>query len=183
MIKAYFFDFGGTLAEVKEPISVSGTFGQEIKNALFTRPFHNVEFNDGDRKRAYKALSETKIDFYQDSKEVLSNLRKEGYKLALVSNMYEITAKLIRKSFPEFINMFDFLAISSEIGVMKPDLKIFDYTLNNINNNLENKISPDQCVMIGDSLDYDYYPAIKFGMQVKFIDRKKQNLSDILNKI
>ena len=180
MIRTYFFDFGGTLAESKEPISVSGIFGWETKNALFTRPFNEVDFNGFDRGLAYKYLSDVKIDFYSDSINVLSDLKKEEYKLALVTNMYEPTAKIIKKSFPKFLDIFDVVAISSELGIMKPNLRIFDYTLNNINNILENKIFPEQCMMIGDNLDYDYYPSIKFGMQSRVIDRKKHNLLDII---
>jgi len=100
--------------------------------------------------------------------------------------MYGITANRIRELFPDFLNMFDVVTLSAEIGLKKPNPEIFLRTLQMLNgycklNGNHQDILPEEVMMVGDKQDKDVDPAIALGMQAKLIDRNTQNLNDVLN--
>ena len=181
-IKAYFFDWGETLASVREGVSTSGTFGEDIKHHLFMGPFHKVPFKSSeDRELAYRNLSNPEIKLYDDSETTILELRDKGSKLAIVSNIYEPTVSKICQMFPDFIFMFDFTTFSSNVGLVKPDHEIFRYTLRELNKSCNTDIDFSQVVMVGDNPRADYYPALELGMQAKVIDRiKGETLKGVL---
>ena len=68
----------------------------------------------------YKTLSP-----YPEVKEVLKNLKKKNYKLSILSNgTPTLLNKLIKSNFLE--NRFDDLFSIEEVGVYKPDSKVYD---------------------------------------------------------
>lgn len=58
---------------------------------------------------------------------------------------------------------FEHLFISEEIGHSKPSEKFFDACLNRLNASSEDRIKPDEIMMIGDSLSSDMAGGIQFG--------------------
>ncbi|MDR3148958.1 MAG: HAD-IA family hydrolase [Oscillospiraceae bacterium] len=58
---------------------------------------------------------------------------------------------------------FDVIIASSEVGIAKPDLRIFQTALSQANCN------PENAVMIGDRLDNDIYPAKQLGMKTIWV--------------
>ena len=117
---------------------------------------------------------------YDDSREVIKRLR-ESYQVAVISNMYEITAQRIRGLFPDFFDLFDVVTLSCEAGLVKPDPRIFTHTLDKLNQLYGSDIQPSEVMMIGDLQEKDVDPPLALGMQARLIDRTTQNLNDILN--
>jgi putative hydrolase of the HAD superfamily len=77
---------------------------------------------------------------------------------------------------------FSAIITSEEIGVEKPNELAFSSAMESLN------LSPEQCLMIGDSLENDIIPAIKFGMSAiwskEFIsDAETTNLAKNLDFI
>ncbi len=68
----------------------------------------------------YKTLSP-----YPEVKQVLSNLRKKNYKLSILSNGTPALLKELVKS-NDLENIFDDLFSIEEVGVYKPDSKVYD---------------------------------------------------------
>ena len=62
---------------------------------------------------------------------------------------------------------FNCLAYSEKVGFSKPDPKIFQYALNELN------VFPEEALYVGDSLNIDYYPALDLGIDALLIDRDK----------
>ncbi len=150
----------------------------EQRFSLMTRKFEEINFLEENRAEVYRRLTEEEHVLYDDTLEVISKLRK-NYKLAIVSNMYGISGERIRKLFPNFLNNFDVITFSAEIGIVKPDLQIFLHTLGEFNKNGE-KIKPIEVVMIGDKVDKDVMPPRVLGMNSRLISRNFQKLEDVV---
>ena len=73
----------------------------------------------------------------------MSDLKKNGHKLLLLSNTNELHFDYIRDNF-NVIEMFDDLILSYRLGYAKPDEKIFREALRRANS------PPEDCVYIDD---------------------------------
>lgn len=178
MIKAYFFDWMGTLADVDNQGKIGSLLDDNQRDLLLTGKFQDLNISEGLGQRINYMLMSENYKLYSDTEEIISKLRLD-YKLAIISNMFDIASGRIRESFPSFLSQFDVVTFSSEVGLKKPDLEIFRHTLNKLNKNNRN-INPGEVMMVGDKKDKDIIPAINFGMQAGIIDRNKQNLGDII---
>jgi len=92
----------------------------------------------------------------KEARAVLKALAKK-YSLGLVCNQPNETRDLLRKFGIE--HLFKVIVLSEEVGVNKPDKKIFLLALSLA------QCTPDQAVIIGDRLDNDVAPAKKLGMK------------------
>lgn len=113
---------------------------------------------------------------YPDSVRFLKALKKEGCKLALVSNAANdvaIEEAVKRLGIAKF---FDTIVISSQVEIRKPSLAIFMRALKDLN------VKPSEAVFIGDSVSKDVMGAKKVPMKTILITRQskkaKQNISD-----
>lgn len=107
------------------------------------------------RDRGGNAVNARVID---GSFNVLAELRKKGYKLAVVCNGESINARNILKA-TGLERFFDFIAVSEEVGVEKPDKRIFLTALDI----LETK--PENAVMVGNRVSADILGAKSLGMK------------------
>lgn len=105
---------------------------------------------------------------FEDTVPTLKKLRKEGYKLFILSNHVpearEIAGKLKLDIY------FDKMIFSSEYEYEKPNIKIFEYALKECGAKAENSL------MIGDNYEADILGALKAG--IKGILVRKDNLYD-----
>lgn len=177
MIKAYFFDFNGTLGESQGDNMVRKKINDAEHELLLVKKLDGVYIKN--KNEVISILNNFDIIVYPDSEGVVSNL-KYNYKLAIISNMYDISAQRFRRLFPNFINPFDVVTLSAEVGMKKPDNKIFIYTLNELNRITNSNISFKQVIMVGDKLHRDIEPARQLGMGTILIDRTKETLEDVI---
>ncbi len=105
-----------------------------------------------------------KIVFFPEVIPSLESLKKKRYKLALLSN----TDCFSMGSFIDkrFLRLFDVLAFSFEIGKIKPDRRIFTWTLERLGTR------PEEAVMVGDNIGDDLEPAGKIGMKCVLMRRE-----------
>ena len=164
MIKAYFFDWAGTLGKIVEDSKISDLLTKEEYYSMMTGEFERVDFSD-DKKRkiVYFNLINARHSLFNDTERVINKLRP-NYKIAVVSNMYDITAKQIRSLFSDFLRRFDVVTLS----------------LHKLNKFYNSNIFLSEVMMIGDKQDKDIEPALNLGMQARLIDRNNQNLIDII---
>ena len=91
--------------------------------------------------------------------DIIKRLRKNGYKVALLSNgNTEYFKEKVNSVYPEFNDLFDEIIISSEVGVVKPDEEIYLIALNKISS------KPEESLFIDDSKT-NVEGAIKAGIQ------------------
>jgi putative hydrolase of the HAD superfamily len=105
---------------------------------------------------AVMAYHQEKIDsirLYDDVKPCLNKLKMKGLKSAIITDsplpikQYE---KILRLNIDNFI---DLVIISDEIGIRKPNPKLFSYCLNKF------KVKGFETIYIGDNLNNDIVPA------------------------
>jgi HAD superfamily hydrolase (TIGR01549 family) len=93
--------------------------------------------------------------FFKDAEPSLRTISKYC-EMGIIANQSEDVADLIQKS--GFDKFFKVQIISFSAKLKKPDLKIFELALRQAGRNAEN------CIMVGDRLDTDIFPANKLGM-------------------
>ena len=121
---------------------------------------------------------------YPEVEDVLESL-KENFKFGLISNIYETTAKWVRrrKNTRKLLSYFSTVIFSCEVGYAKPDREIFYKALYDLKSSAENTF------MVGDSLSSDILPARSLGMQAVLIDRSGKtphsinSLKDVLKML
>jgi putative hydrolase of the HAD superfamily len=101
------------------------------------------------------------------SKKVLSTMVKE-FNLGLISNYYGnletvLNETDLRKYFNSFID-------SADIGIRKPDTRIFELALKELNTR------PNQTIVVGDSYGNDIIPAKELGCTTIWIEGKGWNI-------
>lgn len=104
----------------------------------------------------YIKLSPHKSALLPHAKETLEVLHKK-YNLHIITNGFkEVQYIKIKNSGLE--NFFIHIITSEEVGVQKPDRKIFEYALR------KTGAKPDNSIMIGDDLKVDIGGAMQIGM-------------------
>ena len=88
--------------------------------------------------------------------EVVSSLKSKGCRLALISNSAP-EAPIIWKGLP-FAGLFDVSVFSCQVGLQKPDPRIFRLALEQL------AMKPEECLYIGDRPDTDLFSAARMGM-------------------
>ena len=171
MIKAIIFDFSGTLGYYTGKSEVRAFIGKDHEHLLVTK-IADSKLSEERKKQFVDILNKGKIILYSDSEQVIKKLKK-NYKVGILSNMYGISAEKLRENFKDFLDSFDVISISSELGFMKPNSKIFIYTLNKLG------IKPEEAIMVGNRLDRDIIPAQNLGMSTILIDRDTQTLKEL----
>jgi 2-haloacid dehalogenase len=99
---------------------------------------------------------ETIHETVEENVALASRLKRGGFPLYILSNFAAETF-VITRARHSFLNMFDDIIISSEVGLIKPDPAIFQYTLDRIHR------SAQDCIFIDDSL-----PNIEAALQLGF---------------
>ena len=151
---------------------------RELENGLITQKKLKVErfkrlsdalnagFDEVEFSKSYmKHLSYASF-LYDDSLALIESLSKD-YRLSIITNgLKDVQNNRIRKSI--IGKYFDDIVISEEIGVSKPDPKIFEHALNNLNYTDKNKT-----LMVGDSLTSDIQGGINFGIDTCWFNPNK----------
>lgn len=88
---------------------------------------------------------------------MLSQLKKKGLLVGLISNCYAEEAEVIRKS--ELFPFFDKVYLSCEQGVAKPDKEIFRRCMDDF------AVMPEECLYIGDGGSEELETARELSMK------------------
>jgi len=90
--------------------------------------------------------------------EVLENIRRRGCKIALIANADSIDVRNILSAC-RLDSYFDATIISGELGIEKPDRRIFQAALDEL------RVKPGKALMVGNRLDTDIVGANSVGMK------------------
>jgi putative hydrolase of the HAD superfamily len=143
----YFIRRYNRLEDVGEPISYSNQF-KFISAAVM----------------AYHAEKINSIKLYDDVKPCLKKLQDLSIKTAIITDgrplkQYE---KILRLGID---NLIDLTVISDEIGIRKPNPKLFDYCLKKFG------LKGPECIYVGDRIDKDIIPALLNNIHSVYIHR------------
>ena len=105
---------------------------------------------------------EGNVEYVTGLEDVLMEL-SDNYKLGLLSNSWlEAPRQALRDK--GYGRWFDVMVCSFDIGVPKPDPRIFEFALDLIG------VRAEEAVMVGDSLEADVKGAIGAGMRAVLVD-------------
>jgi len=104
--------------------------------------------------------------FYDDVVAVLGDLRSRGLKIGVVSN-WDTRLKTICDGLG-LTPLVDFIVISAEVGVRKPDPGIFRLALDKAG------VRPEEAIHVGDLPEEDAEGARRAGVRPVLIDRKRR---------
>ena len=133
--------------------------------------FENYKISSNDKYKyiaaAIIAYHQEKIDsikLYDDVKPFLEKLRSIGIKTAIISDGIPIKQyeKIIRLKID---NLIDLVVISDEIGIKKPNPKLFEYCLKKFG------VNGSETIYVGDRIDKDIVPARLNGIYTVYIHR------------
>jgi len=103
--------------------------------------------------------------------EILEYLKEKGYQLHVVSNgFHEVTNRKVEKS--GLKKYFETVTSAEDAHAMKPDERIFEYSLNLAN------AEKSESIFIGDDWVADVKGAQNFGLDIIFFDALKENKSE-----
>ena len=168
--KNVIFDYGNTIVEF-EPMNIVKRFGVTdnadadiLCEKVFDRKYWDkLDSNDISQEEFINGvLSElpqrlygiakdicnkwiTNLPFIQGMDELIYKLKKDGYKIYLLSNISKHFAENSDRI--ELFKYFDGLVFSGAIGLIKPNKDIFEYILNKYN------LLPSETVFIDDNKD------------------------------
>ncbi|QQK77388.1 HAD family hydrolase [Salicibibacter cibarius] len=113
----------------------------------------------------YLELYKKNWKVFDDVNPGLQDLKQKGYKLGIISNgNYTQQTEKLEKTGVD--NYFSHIFTSSEIGVAKPDTKIFLEACYQAN------CEVDKCYYVGDRLKTDAVASISAGMKGIWLNRK-----------
>ncbi|TFF98884.1 MAG: TIGR02253 family HAD-type hydrolase [Promethearchaeota archaeon] len=113
---------------------------------------------------AYHREKIDSIKLYDDVKDVLEIIDQLNLKMAIITDgriikQYE---KVLRLKIDDLI---DYIVVSDEIGIKKPNKKLFEYCLRKA------KVRSKEAIYVGDRLDKDIKPALELGIYSVYIHR------------
>ena len=107
-----------------------------------------------------------RADLIPGASELVQTLKRRGYTLALVADGYPDTYRNVLTQHALY-DCFDVFAISEELGVCKPDARMFTYALDQLG------VAPEayaRTVMVGNHLERDIKGANALGMISVWLD-------------
>lgn len=120
----------------------------------------------------YWSTYEKGVDLFSDSRAILDNLKNHDISMALISNG-DVSNQYWKLNKVGITSYFNPIIISGEVGISKPDLVIFELALKKAG------AEKEKSWYIGDSMVHDIEPALKFGMNVIYLNRKLES-EDVL---
>jgi putative hydrolase of the HAD superfamily len=171
--KAIIFDLGAVILNInyqntideftKLGVNTAATFySKKVQTNLFnqieTGMISSNEFlkalqketKNANINQVEKAWNAMLLDLPEERIQLIEKLKKNNYSIYLLSNTNAIHIDAIKKQLGErkwlaFCKLFDKMYLSHELGLRKPDVKIFEYILN------EQKLKAEEVFFIDDS--------------------------------
>lgn len=135
----------------------------ELRVSRFRETFVNKGMSLGEAEKIsgradtfYLGLLGKMKELIPGAKELLERLKDGGFKVGILSNGFQDVQfnKIESSGIGAFI---DYVVLSEDIGISKPDKRIFDYAATKAG------VSPYKCIMIGDNGETDIAGALNAG--------------------
>jgi len=177
-IKGVLFDAFGTLCRIESPRLPYRLIMKRWENgasdcyqAIMTRDASLVEFagetglsqEETALLEAHVAEETDSMRLFPDAPRTLQALREHGLKIAVVSNLAKPYGAPFLKLLPFEP---DVCAFSYEVGARKPETLLYQYAWEGLG------CTPEELLMVGDSLQNDYEAPRALGLHALWLDRK-----------
>ena len=149
-------DFGNVYKSKRENYDNGQLSGEEYWLSIILH--YSLELSDSqvtnliqEDVKSWTQINDSMIQFIKESRGKL-------HKLAIISNMTRDILVFMKKHF-QWLELFDELIYSGEIGKNKPDKRIYEACLSRL------EIPPQECLFVDDSVE-NVHGAMKSGMEV-----------------
>lgn len=148
-----------------------GTINKEqLRNQRFIDTLDHFKMNQNGSGKAmadrYIELSPYQKHLFPGTKEVLTDLSNQGFRLSIITNGFKEVQSLKLKNC-EIDYFFDDVLCSEEVGKSKPHPMVFQEALSRAN------AKPEHSIMIGDDLNADVIGAENVGIRGILFDPNK----------
>ncbi|NCN51765.1 HAD family phosphatase [archaeon] len=147
------------------------------KKELLKNLSKNLGFSE---KRIEKIFSKVYLKRVSENKRLLNfakRIKKEGIKVAILSDQWHLSKEPLIPL--KFYKIFNPIIVSCDVGVRKPNPKIYKILLKKL------KVNPEEVLFI-DNRSWNLSPAKKIGMKtILFVNNKilKKQLKEFLIKL
>jgi putative hydrolase of the HAD superfamily len=133
-----------------------------LRDERFRKTLENWNVNDEKLVKhfsdGYVEISPKQTDLFPNTLETLHELKQSNYEMHIITNGFK-EVQYIKLENCKLRPFFDIIVCSEEVGVNKPDPKIFHYAMNKAGAKAENSF------MIGDDYEVDILGAERVGMK------------------
>ena len=112
------------------------------------------------------------IDIYTEVFPVLSELKKKGHRIFVLSNTSKVFYDLLEEQLSPLKELLDGFVLSCDIKAIKPDLAMFNEILD------QDQLEPRKCVFL-DDIEDNTMAAEKMGIKTYQV-KKRSDVVDIL---
>jgi epoxide hydrolase-like predicted phosphatase len=158
---AYAASMEGRIGEVQTVNTIAKNLGVISKNLkkLFVR--------------AYKKYHKRNNLLYSIAKK----LKKEGYVIGVLSDQWALSKKSLLPKKDRQI--FDFAILSDEVGLRKPDIRIYKLLIKKLRSRKKTKLIKPSEILFIDNRDWNTIPAEKLGMKTILFKNNKQCVKEL----
>lgn len=111
----------------------------------------------------FMEIKETLVVPFPGAIETIQTLRREGYKLALLTNGNG-TRQRAKVERHQLTQLFDCILIEGELGFGKPDTRVYSQALRALN------VRPEDTWMVGDNLQWEVLAPQQLGIRGIWVD-------------
>lgn len=144
---------------------------EELRDSRFQKAFLKLGINNPELNthfnEEYLRISPMQTEMFPNTAETLEELKSEGYRMHIITNGFK-EVQLTKLENCSILPFFEHIVSSEEIGVNKPDVRIFQHAMSLAN------AQPHHSIMIGDDMNVDVMGAERAGMFGIHFDPKKQ---------
>lgn len=193
-IKAIIFDMGGVILRTVDPSKREamakrlGTSRQELEQAFFQSPTSLQseigELSDVEHWQTILALYQQPLETYPQmyaeffsgdaiDLELIAYIRslKQNYKVGLLSNAW-VNARQNIRELHDFVDVFDVSIFSAEVGLRKPDERLFRLILEQMS------VEPQAAIFV-DDLPQNIAGAAEVGMHTVLFKQREIAIQEI----
>ncbi len=124
-------------------------------------------------KKVEKTIIKNYRKLFKKNKELYRyafKLKKKGYKIAILSDQWHFSKKAIIDK--KHNKKFDTVIVSCDVGMRKPNSKIYKMALKKL------KVKPGESIFV-DNRDWNLKPAEKLGIKTVLFKNNKQAIKEI----
>ena len=145
----------------------NGTVSRSVSFKKYCEKYEVTCMTSEELSTYWTTISGSVVYLFDDVVEVISYL-KEKYRLAILTNGSPISQRRKLES-TGILELFELSVVSGEVGIDKPDPRIFDVMCEKLN------VSPDECLYIGDNYVNDVLGARNAGWSAIYLNRLHLN--------
>ena len=144
----------------------NGIVCRSVTFANYCEKYEVVSMTSTQLNEYWTSISGNDVYLFDDVLEIIKYL-KSKYRLAILSNGNALSQRRKLNS-TNILHDFEFSTVSGEVGIDKPDKRIFDYVVNKL------ELKACECVYIGDNYAFDIEGSQNAGLNAIFVNRSQK---------